>query len=455
MRRLVAVLLALCLMCGVCVMAEAEEIPTLTYETEHYAYDLPANWSLMKEDTWDDGPIAFSHTVWDVSEPIIYWVDEASGYGFEYFLGYPDIYINHMDGEWLSWDSGLSSLKEYDQHMGSPFSHYGIPLHEKSMSGGIKMAYGSANGRVAYLWCNGSLTASFTAVHDNQWDAEGISDAQIEDDLYNRIILPFFQSIRPVGTEKAASPAAAPIQDVAVEGKQVFRIGDATFQVEPDLVVENQSEMAIRAANARYEMVLEYIDWVGNDIDINVTGDNQYDHLVFYWLLNGSNVQEAMSIAGLASDMACDMPDGDIVKLIINEAGVMFTHYFDGKGVVMLLMPKDSEAADELIMIGVEVMKSFRVDGITEEDMRATAEAAAAARAEAEAQAAVEAAAQKYVVITADSGKIRTEASISGGLIKTAYKGESFVLIKEITDWFVVDVNGRTGYIHKGVAAIQ
>lgn len=60
-----------------------------------------------------------------------------------------------------------------------------------------------------------------------------------------------------------------------------------------------------------------------------------------------------------------------------------------------------------------------------------------------------------YVVITADSGKIRTEASVSGGLIRTAYKGETFELIREEGDWYVVDVNGRTGYIHQGVAGIQ
>ena len=69
-------------------------------------------------------------------------------------------------------------------------------------------------------------------------------------------------------------------------------------------------------------------------------------------------------------------------------------------------------------------------------------------------QTAEESAAQR-VVITADSGKIRTEASISGGLIKTAYKGESFELIEQSGDWYIVNVNGRTGYIHKGVAAIQ
>lgn len=61
----------------------------------------------------------------------------------------------------------------------------------------------------------------------------------------------------------------------------------------------------------------------------------------------------------------------------------------------------------------------------------------------------------KYVVITSGSGKIRTEASLSGALIRTAYKGEKYELIRQEGDWYVVKVDGRTGYIHKGVAAIQ
>ena len=69
-------------------------------------------------------------------------------------------------------------------------------------------------------------------------------------------------------------------------------------------------------------------------------------------------------------------------------------------------------------------------------------------------QTAEESAAQR-VVITADSGKIRTEASISGGLIKTAYKGETYELIEKSGDWYVVKVDGRTGYLHSGVAKIQ
>lgn len=61
----------------------------------------------------------------------------------------------------------------------------------------------------------------------------------------------------------------------------------------------------------------------------------------------------------------------------------------------------------------------------------------------------------KYVVITADSGKIRTEASLSGGLIRTACKGETFELIRTSGDWYIISVDGRTGYLHSGVAEIR
>lgn len=93
-----------------------------------------------------------------------------------------------------------------------------------------------------------------------------------------------------------------------------------------------------------------------------------------------------------------------------------------------------------MYMTVTDILRSLRVNGVTEEEMLADAEKAAAT---------------KSVVITADSGKIRGEASISGSLIRTAYKGESFELIREEGDWYVVKVDGRTGYIHKGVSAIQ
>ena len=63
--------------------------------------------------------------------------------------------------------------------------------------------------------------------------------------------------------------------------------------------------------------------------------------------------------------------------------------------------------------------------------------------------------ASKSVVITSDSAKIRTEASISAGLVKTAYKGESFTLLGESGDFYQISVNGKTGYVHKGDAYFE
>lgn len=106
--------------------------------------------------------------------------------------------------------------------------------------------------------------------------------------------------------------------------------------------------------------------------------------------------------------------------------GTYFSVYVDGK----------SLTTEEAETIAQDIMLSARIDGVSEEDMIADAQA-------------------DYVVITADSGKIRTEPSISGGLIKTAYKGETYELIEQSGDWYVIDVDGRTGYLHSGVAEIQ
>ena len=106
--------------------------------------------------------------------------------------------------------------------------------------------------------------------------------------------------------------------------------------------------------------------------------------------------------------------------------GVYYSVTVDGE--VLMMEEKERIAKD--------IMLSVKIDGVTEEDMIADSQA-------------------DYVVITADSGKIRTEPSISGGLIKTAYKGETYELIEQSGAWYVIDVDGRTGYLHSGVAEIQ
>jgi len=59
------------------------------------------------------------------------------------------------------------------------------------------------------------------------------------------------------------------------------------------------------------------------------------------------------------------------------------------------------------------------------------------------------------VVITGDSAKVRTEASLSAGLIKTVYNGESFICMGTSGDFYIIVIDGKTGYVHKGVSAIR
>ena len=62
---------------------------------------------------------------------------------------------------------------------------------------------------------------------------------------------------------------------------------------------------------------------------------------------------------------------------------------------------------------------------------------------------------QKVVVVTGESAKVRTEPSLGGGLITTVYQGDRFEYQGESGDFYAISINGRTGYIHKGVTAVQ
>ena len=62
---------------------------------------------------------------------------------------------------------------------------------------------------------------------------------------------------------------------------------------------------------------------------------------------------------------------------------------------------------------------------------------------------------EPVAVVTADTARIRAEASLSGRLLYTAKKGESFVILEETDNWFVVLVNDEVGYLSKGVAEEQ
>jgi len=250
---------------------------------------------------------------------------------------------------------------------------------------------------------------------------------------------------------KVESTAAVDAQEDAatesvqtVNGKQTVQLGNATFEVDANIVSSKNNGSMFEGANDRYSLTLMFVDWEAEGINISLTGDDQMDNAFWcsYLLFEDQDIASTIAVYGLS--VPCGMPDGGEVLFLDLGEYVVLTHYYRNTGFMMLISPVSDADRTEMLRAAEEIAKSFRLDGMAEEDMRNEA----AAEAEA-------AAAKKYVVITADSGKIRTEASISGGLIKTAYKGETFELIEQSGDWYVVKVDGRTGYIHSGVAKIQ
>ena len=71
-----------------------------------------------------------------------------------------------------------------------------------------------------------------------------------------------------------------------------------------------------------------------------------------------------------------------------------------------------------------------------------------------------EASGDVYIVVDAakaavrDRAAIRLKPNISADILAYAHTGETFRLLNVIPNWYVIDVNGDTGYINQGVAKI-
>lgn len=129
------------------------------------------------------------------------------------------------------------------------------------------------------------------------------------------------------------------------------------------------------------------------------------------------------------------------------DSSIVHSQYYRGTGIFIISMPRSNEAVQPSLIAALDMLKSLRMDGVSEEQMAADAEAARVA--------AEQAAAQKYVVITNSSANIRSGPGGDYDKLTTARQGDTFPLIREEGNWYVIDVNGQTGYVTKSLSAIQ
>ena len=167
-------------------------------------------------------------------------------------------------------------------------------------------------------------------------------------------------------------------------------------------------------------------------------------------IIGGMDQDTASRLAVLAVPEDIGMLNGETVmsgkeafavETILFYAQAYRDNYFSVIVVSEVLSP------EEVKQIGQDIMRSVRIDGVTEEQMAADAEAARIA--------AEQAAMQKYVVITNSSANIRSGPGGDYDKVTTARQGDTFPLIGEDGNWYIIDVNGRTGYVTKGLSKIK
>lgn len=441
MKKLIVLLLALCMACGVWTIANAEDFVTPMGE-----YRLPTGVEVTKE-------IYQEHMLYANDDEIEWYkawlkLEDASAHSvssLELVVQIADFRteeaMQRYADTWMNYDPD-SQKRELPDGSYAACGKSMINNFETGLPVEFSAGYSCIAGTMAYR-----ITVY---TRDLQLPQE-----ELDACFFHTIAIPFFLDVSIDEVVAEPTHISEPIEAQAPADQREVHLANATFQLDADPVTSTYNDNVFEGANEQYSLSLMCVDWDAEGIDISLTGDDQMDNAFWCSYLLFQDQDVASTIAAYSLPMDCDMPDGgDVMFMEVGEYLVL-THYYRNTGFLMLLDPVNDGDTEGLLLAGLEIAKSFRLDGVSEEEMQADAEELAAAEAEAAAQAAAEAAAQKYVVITAESGKIRTEASISGGLIKTAYKGETFELIREEGDWYVVDVNGRTGYIHQGVAAIQ
>lgn len=97
MKKLFAMLLVLCLLCGaVCATAE-EGKTTRTYEMPYYVCEIPDEWSFGNNETYQDGKITFHRASW-IGEERPFWPASVSRDEYPdmcYSVDFISIDINH------------------------------------------------------------------------------------------------------------------------------------------------------------------------------------------------------------------------------------------------------------------------------------------------------------------------------------------------------------------------
>lgn len=201
---------------------------------------------------------------------------------------------------------------------------------------------------------------------------------------------------------------------------------------------------------ADYSVEIVVLDYEQGEIPLTVlSGANgQINNLFLCLRLVGLDENTALTLRNNSNYLDMEMPGGgQIVYFGLDGIGAAAYCYRDVGCLVSVIAKDGSIDGARCCEIALTIASSFRLDGVTEEDMAADAEAARIA--------AEEAAAQKYIVIKNGTANIRSGPGSDHDRITTAKQGDTFPLLGEEGTWYMIEVNGQTAYVSKGLCEIE
>ena len=237
----------------------------------------------------------------------------------------------------------------------------------------------------------------------------------------------------------AAEPVAEEPALVYAADPQVVYNGVHTYTLPAGMALMNDPAVVTVAKSEKYDVSF-FSQLIEKDL-VQTLSDNpiQFNNFALMFLSYFDDDGTLLNAFGNILIEDVGMLNGEDVAyatLDLGELKVAVCAHFYRDNSFFISATSKTISTDEVLSNILEIARSVRFDGITEEDMIADA-------------------AQDYAIITGDSAKVRTEASITAGLIRTVYKGEIFPCEGESGDFYIIEIDGKTGYVHKGVAAIQ
>lgn len=236
------------------------------------------------------------------------------------------------------------------------------------------------------------------------------------------------------------------VSAVAEEATQEVTMNGAKFRIPAEVKIEANLGNVLAANCENYILEIYAVDWK-KEYDITCDDEpsiEQWLNVYLWYIAMGVDEDTSYQMANFYADQDIGMPDGKTAACLATEAeGVVLAsvgHTNNNYGFLITLTSDTGMGSAELFEISKQVALSFQYD-----------ETAVAEVIEPEPTAVP----TQYVVITGDSANIRTGPSTDYQKIHTGLKGDEFPYLGESGNWYMIDVNGQTGYVSMGLSDIK